>query len=439
MVNILKMSNYQETVEWLYSQIPQFQRIGAGAYKPGLGTSRCLDDLFGNPHRDYPVIHVGGTNGKGSTSHTLAAILAAAGFKVGLYTSPHLVDFRERIRINGEMISHEYVTDFVDRYRALGVACEPSFFELTSTMAFRYFADNKVDIAVIEVGLGGRLDSTNIVMPVLSVITNISLDHTAFLGDTEPEIAREKAGIIKPGVPVVIGEAAGAVRGVFEEKAREVGAPITFAEDDAPIQGYTSDDDAITYDTRDYGRLTSELTGDCQPHNAATILTAVSELRKAGVRIPDDAVRQGFASVVRMTGLTGRWMTVRRDPLTVCDTGHNIGGWRYIAPRLRKIAASGRPLHIILGFVSDKDFGHIVELLPGDATIYYTQADIPRALDCNILAAAAAAAGHPGRAYAHVSDAWQAALAACAGVPDAMVFVGGSTFVVADFLAMNNG
>lgn len=427
------MDKYSETVEWLFSQIPQFQRLGAGAYKPGLATSHALDEAFGHPHKSYPIIHVGGTNGKGSTSHTLAAILQAAGYRTGLYTSPHLADFRERIRVNGEKISREAVVSFIDRYREKALGLEPSFFELTSTMAFEYFKKCDVDVAVIEVGLGGRLDSTNIVTPVLSVITNISFDHTAFLGNTLPEIAAEKAGIIKDGVPVVIGEAEGDVRTVFESKAAGCSAPITFAQDTPQYASYTATDDCIMYHGTRYGDIKGELAGDCQIYNTATILAAVGELRAKCFDIHDDAVIRGFAEVVEMTGLTGRWMRLSESPRVICDTGHNVGGWQYIGPRLCRIAEGRGRLHIVLGFVSDKDFGPILDMLPDSAVIYYTQAQIPRALDCNTLAESGRRHGHAGVPYPHVIDAYRAARSAAS--PDDTIFVGGSTFVVADLLS----
>ena len=309
LVNKKKM-NYEETLHYLYTSIPVFQHVGASAYKPGLETSRALDNYLGNPHRAYQTLHVGGTNGKGSTSHLLAAILQLSGYKVGLYTSPHLVDFRERIRVNGEKIPQSYVVDFVERYRRQFEPLKPSFFELTSTMAFAYFRDMHVDYAIIEVGLGGRLDSTNIITPVLSVITNISKDHTQFLGNTLEEIAGEKAGIIKPGVPVVIGDVDKEnVMRVFREKAREVNAPLYASTELAPLQSCElGEDNRWHFRTKDFGELTGELGGMVQARNASTVLTSVSVLREIGIPIPVEAVRNAFARVVELN-----WQTKLND------------------------------------------------------------------------------------------------------------------------------
>lgn len=426
--------SYEQALDFLYTQLPMYQRQGAPAYKPGLDTSRSLAAAFGDPHRQFRSIHVGGTNGKGSTAHTLAATLQAAGYRTGLYTSPHLTDFRERIRVDGEMISREAVADFVERYQALPEAIRglhPSFFELTMVMAFDYMARCGVDVAVIEVGMGGRLDSTNIISPDLCVITNISLDHTQFLGNTLPEIAAEKAGIIKRGVPVVIGEAEGEVRRVFADKAAAVGAPITFA-CDAPA--YTSAEitpDYIIYEGTPYGRLLGQLTGDCQTRNAATILAAIGRLTEAAYRIGAADVARGMAHVCDDTGLMGRWMVVGQSPRVVCDTGHNTGGWQYLAPRLKSLPGIK---HMVIGFVSDKDVTHILEMMPReDVRFYFTRAGIDRAMDAERLRDIAAGCGLDGSAYPTVAEAVAAARAA-AGEDDT-VFIGGSTFVVADFLA----
>lgn len=424
------MESYEQTLEWLYSQLPMFQRVGAPAYKPGLDTAMNLDAAFGHPHRRYRTIHIAGTNGKGSTAHTIAAVLQTAGYRTGLYTSPHLVDFRERMRVDGAMIPRDEVVGFIERYRSMDAGCSPSFFELTMTMAFDWFARSGVDIAVIETGLGGRLDSTNIITPDLCVITNISFDHTAFLGNTLPAIASEKAGIIKHGIPVVIGEASGEVRDVFEHRAAQVGAPIVFAEDRAPISEVMRTDTAIIYDGTPFGRVVGELTGDCQPKNAATIMTAIEQLRLIGYDISDEAVRAGFANVCGSTGLAGRWMRLSDSPLVICDTGHNVGGWEYIS---RQLAAFAGRKHIVIGFVNDKDVNHILELMPKDATYYFTQASISRALPAQDVAAAAARHGLSGVAVPTVCEAYKKALGACA--EGEMVFVGGSTFVVADLLA----
>lgn len=426
------MKEYNDAIEFLYTSMPMFQRVGASAYKPGLDTVKLLDEAFGNPHLKYKTIHIAGTNGKGSTAHTIAAILQSAGYRVGLYTSPHLVDFRERIRVNGAMISHEAVVDFVNRYRAMSLDCHPSFFELTMTMAFEYFANEKVDIAVIETGLGGRLDSTNIITPILSIITNISFDHTAFLGNTLTAIAAEKAGIIKPSIPVVIGEAQGPVREVFQQKADEQNSPIYFAEDEPRFDSIETLDNALLYRGAQYGDIIGELMGDCQPKNAATILTVLPVLVKCGIKITDDAVVKGFAHVSNLTGLMGRWMTLQRNPLVVCDTGHNVGGWEYLSRRLKSIDGT---LHMIIGFVNDKDVSHILEMMPKTARYYLTNAQIERAMPVDQVAEIAAECGLVGEQYPSVEDAYKAALANA--TPTDTIFIGGSTFIVADLLAIS--
>lgn len=420
--------NYQETIKYLYSATPQFERIGAAAYKPGLDTARALDDAFGNPHLRYPTIHVAGTNGKGSTCHTLAAILQSQGYRTGLYTSPHLIDFRERMRVNGEMISEQEVIDFVERYRSLNLGLSPSFFELTTIMAFDFFARQNVDIAIIETGLGGRLDTTNIITPILSVITNISLDHTAQLGNTLAGIASEKAGIIKPGVPVVVGNGSGeGVREVFTDKAEEMGAPVVFADEMRFFVSADRFDGHILYHGTYAGDISGELTGDCQVENAATILCAVKTLRDNGMSISDDAISNGFAHVTELTGLAGRWMRIGEEPLTICDTGHNEGGWQYLAPRLDSY---GNRLVMVIGFVNDKDVSHILAMMPREARYIFTQASIPRAMDASRLTQLALAAGLRGETIASVPTA--VAKARRMAGRDGIVFVGGSTYVVAE-------
>lgn len=424
------MMTYQQTLDFLYTQIPVFQREGAAAYKPGLERSLALAAAFGNPHRRFPSVHIAGTNGKGSTAHTIAAVLQSAGYKVGLYTSPHLVDFRERIRVNGEMIAKDDVVDFVERFRAMSLEIEPSFFELTMTMAFEHFAREGVDIAVVEVGLGGRLDSTNILTPRLSVITNISFDHTALLGDTLVAIAGEKAGIIKPGVPVVIGEADGDVKKLFIERAGSLGSPILFAEEVKPIKEVAATDGGWLYRGTPFGEIHGELGGDCQPRNAATILTALTLLAAQGWEITDEAVAEGFGRVEEMTGLAGRWMKVSEMPTVICDTGHNTGGWEYLS---RRLATLSPRLKMVIGFVNDKDIGHIMEMMPHDAEYFFTRASIPRALPAEAVKAEGARYGLEGEAYSDVAAAVAAAKKRASS--DDTIFVGGSTFVVGEFLA----
>ncbi len=429
---------YEETLQYLYESTPVFQHEGAGAYKPGLDTSRALDDLLGNPHRAYRTIHVGGTNGKGSTSHLLAAILQKSGYKVGLYTSPHLVDFRERIRVNGEKIDKEYVVQFVEQYREQFEPLKPSFFELTSTMALAYFRDQQVDFAVIEVGLGGRLDSTNIITPVLSVITNISLDHTQFLGDTLEAIAGEKAGIIKAGIPVVIGEAEHeGVREVFVEKAREVDAPLYIApESILAIDGSLGTDNQWHYTTEEFGNFIGELGGMVQSMNTITVLASVKVLRKAGIEIPDEAIHEAFAHVVELTGLMGRWQTLCQYPRVVCDTGHNPGGWEYLSWQLEAEARRCNTLRMIIGISNDKDIDGVLDLMPQEATYYFTQASVSRALPAQELRKRASKHGLMGKYYASVAEAVETVLQEAA--PDDFIFIGGSTFVVADAMPLFN-
>ncbi len=424
----MKMT-YDETIDFLYNQLPVFQRVGASAYKPGLGTSLELSQIFGNPQNYYPTIHVGGTNGKGSTAHTLAAILQSAGYKVGLYTSPHLVDFRERIRVNGEMITRDAVIDFVERFCSVSMVGHPTFFELTMVMAFEYFSKQNVDVAVIEVGLGGRLDSTNIITPSLSIITNISFDHIQFLGNTLTAIATEKAGIIKPGVPIVIGEANSEVRYVFDQFAKAVDAPIRYAEDDKTFLSTERNGDVVLYRGTKFGDLQGELTGECQLKNTATILTAIDILVSIGWDIKSQHVANGLSHVCELTGLMGRWMKLQAQPLVICDTGHNEGGWQYLSHQLRLY---GSKAHIVIGFVDDKDIDRIIELLPKDAHYYFTQASVKRALAVADLTDRATKKGLHGEAFESVVEAY---LCALTRVGDSeIVFIGGSTYVVADLM-----
>ena len=421
---------YQETLDYLYIKTPMFQSIGAGAYKPGLQTVERLSEMFGNPQREFKTIHVGGTNGKGSTAHTIAAVLQSAGYKVGLFTSPHLIDFRERIRVNGRMIDESEVCDFVDRFiNHGGEELQCSFFELTTVMAFEHFAKQKVDVAVIEVGLGGRLDSTNIITPELSVITNISLDHTALLGHTLVEIAREKAGIIKENVPVVIGESSGEVREVFRSTADLRHAPVCYADDSNVYERAEAHDDCIIYHSTPWGEIRGELCGDCQTKNAATILCALKGLAEIGFEINSDAVADGFANVCRLTGLAGRWMKVSDNPIVICDTGHNVGGWSYLSERLKSL---GDKLHMVIGFVNDKDVSGILDMMPREAHYHFVKPSVPRGLDADQLSVKAEAAGLQGSVSQSVEEGYKIALSQAK--EGDTIFVGGSTFVVADLL-----
>jgi len=423
---------YQEATTYLFTAAPLFQNIGAGAYKEGLSNTHLLDEHFGHPHRNYRTIHVGGTNGKGSTSHTLAAILQSQGYRVGLYTSPHLVDFRERIRVDGEMIPEQRVIDFVENERSFFEPLHPSFFELATALAFQYFAEEKVDVAVIEVGLGGRLDCTNIIQPDLSIITNISFDHIQFLGNTLPKIASEKAGIIKHNVPVVIGEAGDKeVRAVFEKEVQTVDTEIFFAEEDDELTDFTlSPKEGYSYNTKSYGKLHGQLSGYCQEKNIRTILAAIKVLNRQGYNIGTDAVKKGLANVCQLTGLMGRWQTICGQPLTICDTGHNVGGMQYITKQLQE--TPHEKLHIIIGMVNDKDVNTVLSMLPKDAVYYFTQASVKRAMPAKEFAQIAQKHDLRGRCFENVASAYNAAKKK-AGKND-LIFIGGSTFIVADML-----
>lgn len=406
-------ARYDAAIQYLYGTAPMFQQKGKSAYKEGLETTYALDELFKHPHTAYRTIHVAGTNGKGSVSSLLAATLTAAGFKVGLYTSPHLVDFRERIRINGEMIPMETVSDFVEQHKGLIEELAPSFFEVTTAMAFQYFEQQGVDWAVIEVGLGGRLDCTNIIMPELSVITNISLDHTDLLGDTLEKIAAEKAGIIKVATPVVVGETQEEIASVFTTRAKKLQAPIVFA-----------DQTEVTF------KPDCELKGYYQVKNTQTACVAIDLLRKQGVNISQEAQTEGFANVMRLSGLQGRWQTLSTSPLTICDTGHNEGGYAYLTQQIA--AQKYDTLRIVFGMVSDKKRDHLLQMLPKDAIYYFTQAQIPRALPAEVLLEEAREYGLQGTCYPTVKEALETARRD-ASEKD-FIFIGGSNFIIAEIL-----
>lgn len=393
--------------------MPMFERQGASGYKEGLSNTRALDEHFQHPHTKYKTIHIAGTNGKGSCSHSIAAILQTAGYRVGLYTSPHLVDFSERIRVNGEPISEKYVIDFVERERHFFEPLHPSFFEVTTALAFKYFSDMNVDVAVIEVGLGGRLDCTNIISPILSVITNISFDHTQFLGDTLAKIAAEKAGIIKKSTRVVIGEATPETRPVFEAKAKEMCAPICFAEDNP----YENAADLMT-----------DLQGTYQNKNANTILTAVANLPE--LNVGNDDIRNGLANVCTLTGLKGRWQTLAQHPLTICDTGHNVAGWKYLSRQIAQQPCDA--LHIVFGMVDDKDIDTVMDMLPKNAKYYFTKAETHRAVNEMVLREKAEERSLSGNTYTSVLQAYNAVKKNAKD--NDFVFIGGSSYVVADLL-----
>lgn len=423
--------NYQQTVEYLFNATPVFEKVGASAYKEGLFNSEELDRHFHHPHRHFKTIHIAGTNGKGSCSHTIASILQTDGYKVGLYTSPHLVDFRERIRVNGDPISEDYVVRFVEEERSFFEPLHPSFFELTTAMAFKYFADMEVDIAVIEVGLGGRLDCTNIITPILSVITNISFDHTQFLGNTLAKIAGEKAGIIKPNVPVVIGENHPETRPVFTQKAEQLSSPITFAEDTQEVtKAHTESDGTMSFLSSHYGHIHYGLGGYYQAKNANTVLHAVTCLLQDGVIRHADSIPQGFADVCPNTHIMGRWQICQRSPLVVCDTGHNVGGWQYLSRQIAGVPC--RQLRMVFGMVDDKDIQTVMTLLPKNATYYFTKATTHRAIPEDKVKECGAEHGLKGKTYGSVTEAYRAAMDDAQ--PDDFVFVGGSSYIVADFL-----
>lgn len=404
---------YKETLDYLFVKTPMFSQVGAAAYKEGLDTTVALAKAYEEPYKTYKTIHVAGTNGKGSTTHSIASVLQESGYKTGLYTSPHLKDFSERIRVNGKPIGEDYVVDFVEGAKELIEKLQPSFFEITTIMAFKYFKDMGVDVAVIETGLGGRLDSTNIITPLLSIITNVSYDHIKQLGNTLEAIAGEKAGIIKPGVPAVVGEESETLRPIYESK----GSPIVWAED------------------MEFPDVDFELKGLCQEKNLKTILAAL-EVLKLDLIIPDLAVKNGLAKVVENTGLMGRWQTIGTEPLIIADTAHNEGGIRYIAEHLQKMMTGGSPkfsnLRIVFGMVKDKDISAVLALLPKDAIYYFCNAATQRSLPASELQTLASGYGLKGDCYPSVKEAFASAKADSA-VSD-LIYVGGSNFVVAEVL-----
>lgn len=423
--------NYQETLNYLYNSTPVFEHVGAVAYKEGLQNTLALDKHFNHPHTNFKTIHIAGTNGKGSCSHSLASILQDAGYKVGLYTSPHLVDFRERIRVNGQCISKERVVKFVEDERKFFEPLHPSFFELTTALAFKYFDEQKVDIAIIEVGLGGRLDCTNIISPILSIITNISFDHTQFLGDTLAKIAGEKAGIIKKGVPVIIGEANEETRPVFQSKANEVNSVIVFAEDNAIVTSSSPmADGGRRYNLSNNSTLIGELSGDYQERNMNTILCACNILKQMNIIKNDDVIAKGLANICKNTGLLGRWQTIQNNPTVVCDTGHNVGGWNYLAPQIKRQQCN--QLRIVFGMVDDKDINSVMFLLPKNAIYYWTQAESKRAIKAERVAEIAIKHDLRGEIFDNVEVAYTKALQD--SNKDDFVFVGGSSYIVADLL-----
>ncbi|HEY0653718.1 MAG TPA: folylpolyglutamate synthase/dihydrofolate synthase family protein [Chryseosolibacter sp.] len=421
-------TTYQETLDYLYANLPMFQRIGAAAFKKDLTNTIKLCDALGNPEKKFKSIHVAGTNGKGSSSHMLASILQESKRKTGLYTSPHLKSFTERIRVNGEEVSEAFVVDFVNRVQPVVDEIKPSFFEITVAMAFDYFASQQVDVAVIEVGLGGRLDSTNVITPEVSLITNIGWDHKDLLGDTLEKIAGEKAGIIKPGIPVVISERQDGIDDIFLRIAKEQNAPIYFASDQFEVSTIDGKHQIFKDGTVVIRDVKFPLNGRYQSHNIRGAVNTVEVFRKRGFKITDAAVKRGLQNVIRNTHLKGRWQVLKKRPLMICDTGHNVDGIRYVTQQLKTIPH--KRLHIVFGVVKDKAIDDILQLLPREATYYFCQAKLPRALDASELAKKALDYGLQGKVIADVNEAKKTALKNAS--EDDLIFIGGSTFVVAE-------
>jgi len=426
------MKSYQQTLDYLFSQLPMYQREGKSAYKANLDNTIAFDNYFESPHKQYKTIHIAGTNGKGSVSHMIASIFQEAGYKTGLYTSPHLRDFRERIKVDGKMIPEKNVIDFVENHQPIIDKLKPSFFEMTVAMAFEYFANCNVDIAIIETGMGGRLDSTNIITPKLSVITNIGLDHTQFLGDTIALVAGEKAGIIKPNVPVVIGEWHKESATVFDKKAEEIGTSITYADSNYSVSGFQNKErhqaiEVINNNNNQSDIYDLELLGLYQQKNILTVLSGI-DLVKEEFKITKNNIYQGLKNVVTNTGLLGRWQILDTNPLTICDTGHNTEGINYILEQLKQTKYN--KLHFVLGMVNDKDVKTVLKMLPKDAEYYFTNAKIPRAMPAAELAEKAINIGLQGKIYKSVEEAKKNAKKNAAD--NDLIFIGGSTFVVAE-------
>ena len=434
---------YKETLQYLYSRLPMFSKEGQAAMKPGLQNIIKFCQKLGNPEEKFKSVHIGGTNGKGSSSHMLAAVLQKAGYKTGLYTSPHLRDFRERIRIDGEMISENAVIDFVKTNRQFIEEIEPSFFEVTVAMAFEYFALNKVDIAIIEVGLGGRLDSTNIIKPELSLISNIGYDHMNILGNTLAEIATEKAGIIKTKTPVIISQRQAEIQAIFNNKATEMESPITFASDDWEITQSSfqnTNTDLLKVEIKqkstdgnpifEFNSLELDLTGSYQLKNLAGVLSTLKQLKTLGFKITDQNIKSALGSVKTLTGLMGRWQTLGKKPLTICDTGHNEDGIKEVLKNIRQSKFNN--LRMVFGMVKDKDISKILKLLPQEAKYYFCQPNIPRAKSADELYAEAMQFGLKGDYFESVHEALEAAKKNA--LENDLIFIGGSTFVVAEIV-----
>lgn len=427
--------NYEETINYLFTFLPMFQRIGAAAYKADLSNTTALMDALGNPQNSFKSIHVAGTNGKGSTSSLLASVLTQKGLKVGLHTSPHLKDFRERIRVNGEMVEKDWVVGFVERNKKIIEEIQPSFFEMAVGMAFKYFEERKVDIAVIEVGMGGRLDSTNILSPLISIITNISFDHTQFLGNTLEAIAGEKAGIIKDNIPVVIGQTQEETRQVFISRAKEHNSKISFADQIFSINNPRHKEGSLMvdiYKNNDllYKDFVSPLSGNYQLKNILTVICAIDELGKTGFSFSEKEIREGFINLQTNSPLLGRWQRLSSNPLTICDTGHNEDGLRFVLEQINQTPHNN--LHFVLSMVNDKDIDKVISMLPKDAYYYLSKADIPRGLEVEILSKKIGEAGLNYSSFASIKEAL--ATAQRNAKDNDLVFVGGSTFTVAEII-----
>jgi dihydrofolate synthase / folylpolyglutamate synthase len=427
--------NYDETIKYMFEALPMYQRIGSAAYKADLENAYELDKLSGYPHKAFKTIHIAGTNGKGSVSHMLASVLQQAGYKTGLYTSPHLLDFRERIKINGEPISKDFITKYIQRNKCFFEIIKPSFFEMSVFMALCYFNTQKIDVAIIETGLGGRLDTTNIISPLVSVITNIGFDHTQFLGTSIKQIAKEKAGIIKPGIPAVIGEFQEVTSRVFIARSNLMESPLYFA-DQEYIYEYTTRNIGHTnihrFSTNGISfEVETDLLGMYQQKNIKTCLQAL-EIIKDRFPMRDEDVQEGFKNVKKNTGLMGRWQEISYNPLTLCDIAHNKDGIREIVSQLENMPF--KKLHMLLGFVSDKDIEGILEILPKNAEYYFSRSSIPRSADPNDVADKALLTGIHGKTYQSVAQAYHEILLCTE--PEDIIYIGGSTFIVADFLAL---
>lgn len=425
---------YQQTLDYLFEKLPMYHRIGDAAYKADLDNTLALLKVLKEPQKGLKFVHVAGTNGKGSVSNFLAAILQSAGYKTGLYTSPHLKDFRERIRINGKMIPEKYVTEFVQKYKTQFEKIEPSFFEWSVALAFDYFRAEKPDVAIIETGLGGRLDSTNVINPIFSIITNIGMDHTALLGDTLEKIATEKAGIIKPGTPVVIGESQ-QIKNVFVKKAKTENSRIVFADKEYKAALKTNNQLKLVVDVFERRSVVQKnmevgIAGMYQVKNVQTVFSAINVLHQKGFLIKSDAVLKGFKNVMALTGFAGRWHILSQEPLTIADTGHNAEGLRHVVEQIERIPFKN--LHFVLGIASDKSIEDMLSLLPKKGTYYFCKANVPRALEENELRQRAHAYGMQGESYNTVKEAFEKARSTAQ--KDDLIFVGGSTYVVAEVL-----